>query len=226
MTRRTTVDGDRVVDAMRRLVMAPDEALRHRADLPEGLIFSTTRYGYDARPAPWRIADESWVDSAVRVVVDAFVSNRAMTYGLVYDNDGRELFLNDARTMHDLGRRLDVDLDPIAYAELLAELYSGAHVTSAVVKPYSATAFYPAGELVTDVAAFVREYPWVDSSLLSAPVVNRGGGATVIEFCSCHYSVSGLIGAVDILAWTVTGESGQEVSWSRQYLVKHLEQPF
>jgi hypothetical protein len=226
MTRRYTVDGDRVVDAMRRLVMKPDETISQRADLPEGLMFTTTRYGYDAQPAPWRIADESWVDGAVRVVVDTFVPNRAITYGLVYDHAGRELFLNDTRTMQHLGQRLDIDLDPIAYAELLAELYSGDQVTSAVVTPYSATAFYPAGELVTNVAAFVNQYPAVDASLVSAPVVRRSGGSTVVEFCSCHYSVSGMIGALDILSWSVTGGSGQEVSWSRRYLAKHLEQGF
>jgi hypothetical protein len=223
MTRRNTVDGDRVVDAMRRLVWQPDETLRNRADEVGRVAFTTTMYAYEARPAPWRIADESWVDDAVRVVVDTFVRNRAVTYGLVYDHDGRELFLNDTRTMHNLGRRLGVDLDAIAYAEVLAELYSGDQVGSAVVSPYSATPFYPAGELVTDVAAFVSEYPFVDASRVAAPLVHRTADATVVDFCSCHYSVSGLTGALDILSWTVSGGSGREVSWSRQYLAKHLE---
>jgi hypothetical protein len=221
------VDSDRVLAAIRGRVLQPGERIDNVRVWPEALVFDSAAFHYTAEPAPWLIAGEPWVDGAVRVVADrGMVGSLVLNYGLVL-RIGRAdaLFLNEVDTMRDLGRRLGIDLDPIAYAELLGVLYSGRKVEEPVVHPFSATRFWPPGVLVRDVDEFLVSYPFADPALVAEPVVRDGPDGIVIEFYSCHYYLVDTTGAIDILHWRVAGGRGQPAAWSRRYVVERLERP-
>jgi hypothetical protein len=211
------------VAELERRVLQPGEQIEDRQDAPDVVQFYVGDYGYQARPADWAIGREPWVDEAVRVVADRFVDNFAITYGLLFPRDGEPLLLNDVTVMRDLGRLLGERLDPLAYAELLAELYSGRSIDGPVVLPFGATEQVRAGELVRGVDEFARAYPFVDPGLVAAPSVRAEGGQTTVDFHSVHYYVTEASGAVDVLRWTVTGGGGAVGAWSRRYVAQRVE---
>jgi hypothetical protein len=217
------LDADRVVATLERLVLEPGESVADRRDWPGIVVFHSDRFRYEARPADWLVAREPWVEEVVRVVADGYVDNFVFTYGLLFERAGRTLFLNDMATMRELGRRLGDDLDPLAYAELLAELYSGRAGDQPTVLPSAATESHRPGVLVRDLDEVAAEYPWVDPALLSAPAVQRSDSGVTLEFCSMRYFLTETSGAVDVLQWTVLGGAGRPASWSRRYVAERLE---
>jgi hypothetical protein len=220
------VEADRVFAALQRHVLEPGQAIEDRRYWPDIIGFYAGRFGYEARPADWRIADEVWVEAAVRVVADGHAKGFVITYGLLFERGGRVHYLNDLATMRALGRRLGEDLDPLAYAELLGELYSGSQVDQPTVMPFSATELHRAGALIRDVDAFVAEYPFADASLVSPPAIRRSAGEVAVDFLSYHYYLTETSGAIDILKWTVVGGGGREASWSRRYVAERLERTY
>lgn len=219
------MDWDRVVAALERHALAPGQEIEDRRDWPDASTFMVRDYEYEARQADWLIAQAPWVDAAVRVVADRFMDNFAITYGLLFVGD-EVLFLNEPATIRELGRRLGADVDPIAYAELLAELYSGPHIDEQTVLPFAATGQHRAGGLVRDAAQFAAEYEWVDPALVAAPVVRAVASGVELEFCSVRYFLTETKSAVDVLQWTVVGGGGRPASWSRRYLAERVERPF
>lgn len=207
---------DRAVEALRRVAFAPSERLEKRWDNPEYTALSTSSFAYTLADADWLIAGEAWVDEAVRAVANGFMDNFVVTYGLVFPRDGDVLFLNDVATMRALGRRLGEDLDPLAYAELLGELYSGHDIGGPVVKPFAATESHRSGWLVRDVDALVRQYPAVDASLVAEPRISRSADAVVLEFFSYRYYLLEFGAALDIYRWAVTAAAGQPAEWTRE----------
>jgi hypothetical protein len=223
MTQWTGVTPEQVVAAMRQYVLRPTDQVQERRDHPDSVIVETRRFYYKGVPAPWRISAEPWVAGAVRIVADAGMKNVAITHGLVFDRTGAAGYLNDVATMRALGRRVGYDLDPLAYAELLAELYSVRQIDQAVVLPNAATPLHRAGELITDAAALMADYPFVDPSLVTAPAVHRDGDRIRLDFYSCHYYLLEVSAALDILQWTVIAGAGQDATWARRYVVEQLE---
>ncbi|MFD0747621.1 hypothetical protein ACFQ1L_41850 [Phytohabitans flavus] len=219
------MDWDRVVAALERHALAPGDAVGKRREWEHVLTFTVGDYGYEARPADWLIGQAAWVDAAVRVVADRFMDNFAITYGLLFTGD-QDLFLNDPAAIRELGRGLGAEVDPLAYAEVLAELYSGEHIDRSTVLPFSATGGHRAGALVRDRAQFAAEYEWVDPALVSAPAVRGDGGGVELEFCSVHYFLTETKSAVDVLQWTVVGGGGRPASWVRRYLARGVERPY
>jgi hypothetical protein len=223
---RCGVDADRVVAALERSLLTPRESIEKRWDWPDAVAFRTSHGVYDARPVDWLIAGEPWVDRVLRVVLDMEIDHVPVdTYGLLFDREGNALLLSEVATMRALGRRLGEDVDPLAYAELLAELYSGRDIAGPVVAAPAVTESSRAGWLVRDVGEVLAKYPWIEASSLALPVVRRVEGGVELEFDSCHYFFDGAVGAVDVLRWTVVGGPKQEVSWSRRYVVERLERP-
>jgi hypothetical protein len=217
------LDADRVVAAVQRLVLEPGERVADRRDWPGIVTFRSDRFGYEARPADWLVGGAPWVEEAVRVVADGDIDNFVFTYGLLFERGGRTLFLNDVATMRELGRRLGADLDPLAYAQLLAELYSGRASDRPTVLPAATTEAHRAGVLVRDLDELAAQYPWVDTAPLAVPAVQRTDSGVRLEFCSVRYFLTETSGAVDVLQWTVLGGGGQPASWSRRYLAEGLE---
>lgn len=220
-----SVDWDRVVAALRRHALEPGTPIEERRDWPEAATFAAADYAYEARAADWLIGQAPWVDAAVRVVGDMLMDNFAITYGLLFVGD-QDLFLNETATIRELGRRLGADLEPLAYAELLAELYSGEQIDRPTVLPFAATDGHRAGVLVRDPGEFAAAYEWVDPSLVSAPVVRPAAGGVELEFCSAHYFLTETKSAVDVLHWTVAGGGGRPASWARRYLARGVERPY
>ena len=219
------MDPEQVVSALLEHVLKPGTAIEGRRDWPDAVVFHTARFGFLARSAEWRLAGAPWVDTAVRVVADGYVENCAITYGFVFERGGRVLYLNDRATMRDLGRRVGDDLEPLAYAELVAELYSGSQIDGPTVIPFAATEAHPAGALIWDVDEFLAEYPFVAAALVWTPTVHSAQKQTTVEFCSYHYYITETVGALDILKWTIVGGHGNEVAWSRRYVAQRLERP-
>jgi hypothetical protein len=226
MTGSRGVAPDRVLAALQRYVLDEGEQIRQRFDQPDSLVVYTKGFRYEASSADWAIAREPWVEDAVRVVADGGAKNFVFTYGLVFDNSGAVLFLNDVATMRELGRRLGDGVDPLGYAELLGELYSGRGIEGPVVLASGANEFFRAGGLIQDVGAFVADYPFVDTALLSGPAVRQTDDHVAVEFCSHHYYLTETTGAVDILKWTVCGGGGRDASWSRAYVAERLERTY
>lgn len=214
-----------MVTAVERHVLAPGSRVEDRRDWPEAVSFLVGGYEYQAQPADWLISQAPWVDAAVRIVADRFMDNFAITYGLLFAGDD-ELFLNQPATIRELGRRLGGDVDPIAYAELLAELYSGPRIDEQTVLPFAATGAHRAGVLVRDPAQFAAEYEWVDPTLVAAPVVRPAATGVELEFCSVRYFLTETKSAVDVLQWTVVGGGGRPASWSRRYLAERVERAY
>lgn len=220
------MQADRAVEALRRLAFAPGERIEKRWDNPQRTALSTSLFGYTITEADWLIGAEPSADEAIRVVADGFMDNFVITYGLVFPRGGGDvLFLNDVRTMKELGRRVGDGLAPLAYAELLGELYSTRDIDGPVVKPRSATASHRAGWLIRDVDAFRREYPRVEPSLVAAPVFRQENDRVRLEFFSHSYYLREVLAAIDVYRWVVTAGSGEPASWSRERVAEGVELP-
>jgi hypothetical protein len=224
---------DRLVDALERLVFRPGEQVDERIDRTDIVLLTTSRpesgsltpgsrIPYEAQPADWLIRDAPWVDEAVRVVVASSMNNFSKTYGLIFPRQGDVLFLNRPAVMRDLGRALHSGLDPMAYAELLGELYSGDDIDDELVYAFSATEAHRPGALVRDVAEFLGEYPGVDPSLVAEPSVHREASGLVLEFVTYRYYLMEIAAGVDVYRWVVTAPAGQSATWDRSR-VQRLE---
>ncbi|MGW4460876.1 hypothetical protein [Micromonospora sp. NPDC004704] len=219
------MDGDRLTAAVERYILTPHENVVNRRDWPDSVAIKTNRGWYDAQPADWLIAREPWVDQAFRLVLDDAVEDAASrTFGLILQRDGGVLHVNDQATMRGLGSRLGDDLDPLAYAELLAEFYSGPDIDRPVVAAQAASAFTKAGWLVHSVDQILAEFPFLDPELLSPPSVRQVAGRVEITFHSCHYHLD-VKGEVDVLRWNVAGGPGHEVGWLREYVARDVSRP-
>jgi hypothetical protein len=217
------VTPDQVVAAMQQFVLEPGERLEKRRDHPDSLTVTTSQFSYKAAPAEWSIGRQRWVAGAVRIVADSGMNNFAITYGLVFEHAGPVWYLNDVDTMRALGGRVGPDLEPMAYAELLAELYSGRRIDGPVVSPYAATPLHQAGELVRDVGPFLSRYSFVDPSLVDRPTLRPDGDRIQLDFFSCHYYLLEVSAALDIIEWTVAAGGGHDATWTRRYVVERLE---
>jgi hypothetical protein len=213
------MQADRVVEALQRFAFMPDEEIEKRWDYPDSVKLSTNWDFYEAEPADWQVGSADWVDEAVRVFVPRSMHNFSLTHGLVLARDGEVLYLNQAETMKRLGSRVD----PLAYAELLGELYSGHDIARAVVKPFSATESFRSGWLVRDVNAFTEQYPAVDPSLVAAPQVRHDRDTVVLTFFSYRYYLLEFGAALDTYRWLVTVPAGRPAEWSRDTVAERVE---
>ncbi|GAB3161181.1 hypothetical protein GCM10027290_68030 [Micromonospora sonneratiae] len=219
------MDADRLVATVRRRLVSPDLEIEGRRDWPDRVVFKTNWHFYEAQPADWLIGGAPWVAEAVRLVATDGVGSMARTYGLLFGRSGEEFLLNDVQTVRTLGGRLGDDLDPVAYAEVLAELYSGRDIEGPIVTPVSVSEWARPGELVRDVADVVAKYPFVAPELVAPPAVEVVDDEVRLAFHSCHYRRGGSGGGLDILHWTVTGGGGRPAAWSRRYVVEDLQRP-
>ncbi|MEH1013635.1 hypothetical protein V6U90_11045 [Micromonospora sp. CPCC 206060] len=210
---------DRVVAAVQRHIL-DGVPIEERYLRPDGAVLYAARTRHEIVAADWLVTQATWVDDAVRVVAGSGAENYNFSYGLIFPTGGDELFLNDVATMRDLGGRLGVDLDPLAYAELLAEFYSDGDVSGPRVLASSATELHRAGELVRDPLVTADRYPALDPALLTAPTVDATGDRTMLRFDSCHYLITEAGGALDVLRWDVQGGGGEPAVWSRRYLAR------
>lgn len=216
---------DRIVAALERQVLRPGDAVESSRPHLDGLLVLTRYAWYQAAPAPWRLADNAWTAAAVRVVETMPVDcSPAFIHGLVLTRAGESLYLNEVATMRRLGRGLGAEVDPIAYADVLAELYSGRDISGPVVTASAPGPAGRAGWFVGDVAAVAAEFPYVDRRYLTPPVVRRAE-VTTVEFVSCHEDTRTFPLAVDVLGWSVSGGGAQEASWTRSYVAEGLEAP-
>lgn len=216
------MDADRVVEAVRRHVLDPSEDVEQRWDEADAVILHTPRFRYEIRPAGWSVAAAPWVRDAVRVLAGGGMTDHVPTFGLLCPTDGDALFLNDVEVMRRLGRRLGDDLDPVAYAELLAELhYPREQRDKPVVVPSSP------GRLIRDPRAFLDRYPFVDPALPRAPEAGDDGrGGTVITFQSFLRYLRVEVGtAIDVYGFTVTAPRGGPATWSVADLALRIDVP-
>lgn len=219
-------EADRVAQALRNHVLPADAPITKRTDWPDEVILRTPDRSVVGSRAAWFVGREPWVRFAVRAVEDqAYITNTSVTHGFVFVQGSDDvLYLNDVATMRDLGGRVGQNLDPIAYAELLAELYSGPSIDGPSVRPTSITPEHPAGELVRNVKHFHHTYAFVDSALLAEPTVQMVGARLLLEFVSGHYYLTDFR-AMDLLRWRVTCGGGRPASWEREYVARRLESP-
>lgn len=216
-------DTEQVVAALRRYVVPAGTPTTYRSHWPEEVRVDAGRMSVFASPADWLIGRAPWVRLAVRAIDEEYnIDNMSVTYGLLFTTDGQVVFLNEVAAMQGLGGRVGVDLDPIAYAEVVAELYSCSPEDGPVVHPTSVTPQIRAGELIRDVAQFHETYEFVDPQLVAEPQVRAAGGGVELAFYSCHYFLTGLR-AIDVLRWQISCVPGRAAVWQREYVVKRLE---
>ncbi|MBO4162457.1 MULTISPECIES: hypothetical protein [Micromonospora] len=210
------MDTQRVIDMLERAVFTADERVRRTFGGPALLGVETAQMGYEARPADWAVARESWVDEVIEVVG----TNGAVTttVGLLFPRAGAGLVLNSPATMAALGRRVGVDLDPVAYAELLAVLYSGATLDGRFGYAFSATPGFPPGWLIRDPDHFRTAFPVPSAPPVGPPTfAGRADGSWTLRFWSHDYHLlEALAAAVDVHEWEVTGGPAGPASWSRR----------
>ncbi|MEU4426394.1 hypothetical protein AB0F81_37705 [Actinoplanes sp. NPDC024001] len=159
-------------------------------------------------PAGWRIADSPGVDEALLIRRDTFTYNANPVHGLLFETDGTTRLLNERAAMTDLGRRLGAGLDPIAYAEVVAALYSGGDLDAPVVTAHAADFSWPAGELFTG------------SKVYPDPLVQRSGDLLRIHFFSGQGFIDhgGGGNGNHIYRWRITGGPGRDPEWEREYV--------
>ncbi|MEU4626573.1 hypothetical protein AB0G04_42150 [Actinoplanes sp. NPDC023801] len=151
--------------------------------------------------AAWRIGN------AVRLREDTAILNSDPVHGVLFTAGGAMRLLNERATMDDLGRRLGDDLDPLAYAEVVAELFSGDDPGGPVVKAFAADAGWPAGELFTG------------SKVYPDPVVQRAGDRVRIHFFSGRGHIRHHAGGGHhVYRWRITGAPGEIPEWEREYV--------
>jgi hypothetical protein len=208
---------DDVVDQLQRRVFVGDERIRRRWDKPDELSFTTQYYWYRARPATWAIASAAPVAEVVRVVAEAEESHQGdRTYGLLWLRDQADVvLLNEGRAMRELGRLVGRGIDPMAYAEVLAELYSGADVDYPVVAALSAPSQEQAGWLITDVPALLAQYPFIPADALGEPRVSVAGDVVTMRFWSHDYVLLEYESAINVREWQVVTRPDQPAEWTR-----------
>ncbi|MEU1751843.1 hypothetical protein ABZ436_04150 [Micromonospora matsumotoense] len=218
------MDAQRVIDTLERAVFTADERVSRTFGGSTLLGVETARMSYEARPADWAVAQESWVDEVIEVVG----TNGAMTttFGLLFPHSGDSLVLNSPATMAALGRRVGVDLDPVAYAELLAVLYSGATIDGPLGYAFSATPSFPAGWLVREADHFTAVLSVPDAPAVTPPTFGRAAdGDWTLRFFSHNYYLLEIRSAVDVHRWTVTGGPGRAASWDRETIAARVARP-
>ncbi|MEV0944652.1 hypothetical protein [Micromonospora wenchangensis] len=218
------MDTERTTEALQRYVLEPGEATERVWVGPESVTVRTARFRYLARPARWAVADEEWVADAVRVV--AARQPIFVTHALLLTVSGGTLHLNRPEVMGELGRRVGAGLDPLAYAELLGELYSTWEIDGPVVRPFSVTEGTRAGWLVRDPDHFTRVLAVPDAPAVTSPtfVPDPDGGWTLRFFSHNHYLLE-VRSAVDVYRWTVTGGPDRAATWARETVAERVERP-
>lgn len=148
----------------------------------------------------WRIGE------TIRMHRDRFVYNANPVYGVLFDETHSEpRLLNERATMNDIGRRLGQGLDPLAYAEVVAELFSGDDLNRPVA--FAADFGRAAGELFTG------------SKVYPDPVVHRRDDRIDIRFFSGRgVIVHGAGSGNHIYRWHITGGPGRIPQWERDYV--------
>lgn len=218
---------DDVVDQLQRRVFVGDEQISRRWDKPDELSFLTQYYWYRARPATWAIASAEPVAAAVRVFLESEESHLGnRTYGLLWLRDQREaVLLNEGQAMRELGRLVGRDIDPMAYAEVLAELYSGADVDFPVVAALSAPSQEQAGWLITDVPALLAQYPFIPADALGEPRVSVAGDVMTMRFWSHDYVLLEYESAINVREWHVVIRPDRPAEWTRTTTAESLTVP-
>ncbi|WP_328343227.1 hypothetical protein [Micromonospora sp. NBC_00421] len=218
------MDTERTTEALQRYVLDPGEPVEQVWTGPASVTVRTARFRYLARPAQWAVADEEWVAEAVRVLAarqPIFVS-----HGLVFTGSGETLHLNRPEVMADLGRRVGAGLPPLAYAELLGELYSAWEIDGPVVRPFSATEGTRAGWLVCDADHFTDVLSVPDAPAVTPPTFERAAdGDWTLRFFSHNCYPLEIRSAVDVHRWTVTGGPGRAASWDREAVAARVARP-
>ncbi|MFB6397913.1 hypothetical protein [Polymorphospora lycopeni] len=212
--------GERIAAAVQRHVARRDETVVRHIEHPELVTVQTTGWTYYARRADWSVAAHPGVEAVFRVVVDRMMDNFVITYGLLVPPGEEALLLNDVAVLRDLQRRLGGPVDPLAYAELLAELGSTADITGPRLTPMAATTAYRAGWLIRDVDGFRRRYPEVDPGLVAPPVVRPDPPS--VEFHSHNYVIHHAVSGIDIYRWTVRLPADAPAHWDRQVVESDL----
>ncbi|MDG4831669.1 hypothetical protein O7627_20520 [Solwaraspora sp. WMMD1047] len=220
------MDGDRLMAAFERHILHPQhEDIRSRRDHPEGMTIETNWGSYYFRTQDWLIAQEAWVADAVRVVLSSYSECvPAPTYGLIVPTEGEVVPINSTAAAHELGRRLGESLDPLAYAELLAEFYSVPDIEGPVVDAVAVSEFTKSGWLVRDVDQILAEFPFLDPATLYPPAVRQSADRVEMSFTSCHYHQA-FLGSADVLEWTVSGSPDGDVRWQRGYAARCVSRP-
>jgi hypothetical protein len=207
------------------ILNAPDERITARRDWPDSMTVRTNWGSYGIQHSDWLIAQEDWVEEAVWAVMRIPVEDVMLeTYGMLLRRDESVLCVNDLAAMRDLGRRLVDGLNPMAYAELLGEFYSGPKIDGPVVSAPTVSELARSGWFIDDVANAVATHPQLGAIALEPPQLSRAGGRVEFGFDSCHHYLDhfGLGAAIDVLRWKVTVDESREVSWRREYVAKRV----
>lgn len=223
------MDADRVAEAIRQFILGPSEPIERRWDMPDALVVQTHRYQYRAEPADWSIVTEAWVDSAVRVLAEGDRVDVVPTFGLLFleANVAQDevVFLNDVASMAALGRRLNDGLEPIAYAELLAELHFPPGLGPNARGPQAVSRPSVPGELIRDSSTFLSQNPFVDPSVVAAGLTaSRSNHGTTINFQSyVRYLLADFGSALNIYDWAVSAPRDQDATWRCTIAAERIE---
>ena len=222
------MERDGVLDLMTRYVLGPGESVTRILDEPGSVELVTNVRRYRARPATWAVARAEGVEEALRVYAEGELPNSDLTFGFLRLADGRECFLNSVADMADLGRALPGGIpaiDPLAYAEVLSELYTHPDISGPVVYPLSAHFAERSGFLVRDPAAFLDAHPGADVPAVAAPAVSRAGDAVDLRFSAYSYLLLEYGVGVSVFSWWVRATAAAPATWERTTLVDSLRLP-
>jgi hypothetical protein len=217
---------DDIVDLLVRRMFEGDEEITFREDGPDRVELSTSRHTYLAGPAPWAIAAAPAVTGALRVLRPAHLDGADRVFGFLWLRERPEpILLNDARAVRELGRLVGHGIPPLAYAEVLAEFYSGHDADSPVVATFCAPSRQRAGLLVSDVAALRARYPLIPSGALQAPRVSISGDEVTLRFCSHDHVLLDSGPAINVRQWQVVTHPDRPARWQRTTVAELVKEP-
>jgi hypothetical protein len=204
-----------ILDLLGRYVLRAGEGVERVRHWPDGVAVTTSTDRHlvaGSEPASWSVSRGAWVADVVEAIRDDIIvnggGNPAERHGFLLLADGRDVYLNDATAVAELGRRLEDDLAPTAYAEILAEFHPYTSAVSKVLSTPDQLRLLIGHEDIPDI---------------EPPRVERTPTGLVLTFSSIRqyrWPVEGPL--LDLVAWTVRVPPGCPARWESQCVAQRI----
>ncbi|NBH02903.1 hypothetical protein [Amycolatopsis sp. SID8362] len=204
-----------ILDLLERYVLRAGEGVERVRRWPDGVAVTTSAGRHlvaGSEAASWSVSREAWVADVVEAVRDDIIvnggGNPAERHGFLLLADGRDVYVNDAAAVAELGRRLEDGLDPTAYAEILAEFHPYTSAVSKVLSTPDQLRLLIGHEDIPDI---------------EPPRVERTATGLVLTFSSIYqyrWPVEGPL--LDLAAWTVRVPRGCPARWETRRVAQRI----
>jgi hypothetical protein len=204
------ITNDVLIDLLRRHVLQPGEQIERTKEWPGDIAVAVTtnqRY-FRVKPDTSMLASQSpWVSGLVIATRgDLEYEGLPETDGILVLADGASVYLNDPAAVAELGRWLESDLDPVAFAEILVAWH-----------PWTTAAT----EVIVEPDQVQRALDRSDLPTFEPPTISPIDGGLVLTFFSSmlHARDLGANTLLTVYEWTVLIPTGEPARWERRVVL-------